>query len=287
VSANLRLDLLQLAIVAQIREALPAGSPVNWTAQVPAPPASASLPFATLNILAGPSHVHRGGVQGKSMNLPDTVTLTVTAATVGARCFVRINGVSYWEDVVAGDTTMTVRNRLLATFQGVGGVGDDVDAVASGGSAIVLTPGSPGAIWDLKVLGPISGAVGDLVPYKVTESQRRVTVTIQVFSRATVIYQGALFHMSNIVAALERPDVAQSFADRGIAIWGRGPVVPVTALVGTTTWESRAAIDVDFALRSVIVQPVGTIGRADVTYQGTFSLDGPVVHTDSITVQEP
>lgn len=282
---NFRLDLLQSRLKAEIVSVMPGDTPVTWTEQGFRPPLDGK-PYVTLSMLAGPRQTNRSRARARPINLPSNVALTVSQVDVGKRYFVRCNQVQYWYDAVSGDTLTTVRDKLANKLQdSIRGTEPYVAAVESGSDGLVLTPAELGGLWDLNISGSLTAVVGALSAYKINDSPRVATVTIQAFSRETTPRKGASSDMNKIVSMLEDETAIDRFTAAGIAIWTRGVVIPVSAVVADTTFESRSSIDVDFALRSVTVRPVETITQADITTQGRFD-GGPVVHTNSFSVEE-
>ena len=283
--AQLRLDLLQLGVRELVANALPENSEVLWEAQAPSRSASPDLPSVMLRVLSGPAPVHRGRAHGRAVELPSSATIVITTATVGERYFARVNGVDYFTDGIAADTVTKIRDRLSNTMQtATGGTAPFVDAIDSATDSIVLTPATPGALWGLEISGPLTASAGGLANYTLTESTYRVGVGVQVFSRQVSPRDGAAFHMGNILAAFEQPSNVALLSARGVAVWQRGSIIPLNSLVASSSWESRSALDVDFALRSVAVAPVGQIDQTTITVQASLVPGGAVVVTDTVQI---
>lgn len=276
---QLRFELLMLTLTEVIQDVMPEGAHVLWTEQSPE---RSETDFATMQLIAGPVETNRQGVKERGVCLPADATLTITSAAAG-RYYVRVNGVAYWYDATGADTVTTIRDGLANELQREFGTEPHVVALDTGADQIRLVPDEPGGLYDVAINGNISGTSGALSAYKFSSVSKRFTVNIQTYSHETSPRLGASLHMQNILSALERSDVCRKFADRCIGIWSKGTPVRASVLVGTTSWESRSSLDVDFALRSVTAQPVESIDSVSTTIEGSLVTDGPVVSTSTFT----
>lgn len=267
----------QFGIVSLIKEAIP-GVDVSWTGQGTQRDAAN---LVTIQQLTGPSP--GDGVQvshRRTDELPDDATLTISAATEGAIYWTMINGREVYTAGVLGDTVTTIRDRLLGLLNAEAGV-PLVTATSSGADSILLTPTDPGGLWIMRVAGSITVAVGTLDTYAVTDIYRRMTWTIQAYTRDTSPRNSAHELLHRILTALEDPDSLQLVLSSGVSIESKSAVADLTALAGST-WESRASMDLSLRMRGIAIRPISSIDTVSVTLQGREVEGGPIIATDTV-----
>lgn len=218
-----------------------------------------------LQLLGGPSRWVRTHAYGTILLPADSVIVAVTAATVGTRNIVRLNGYDYYRDTQAGDTVTDIRDELLADIQS--GEADAVTATEDGDDGILLKAAYLGGLRRLQLLGELTDSdsavfSGDAVLETIGTCTH--LVGIQAFSQATEPRDGAT---GIIDAAL---DATRSFAKLeelhrdGVGIWERGEVVPLDDIAGAH-WQTRSAFDLTVSAQTVQLEEVEQIESVAAT----------------------
>lgn len=255
-----RIDRLQLGLVAALAPLVPAGR-VKW--QHGEPPLSGLQPFISLSLVSGPMAWDQDHARGSVLLPATSIIVTVTAATVGVRNVIRLNGFDYYRDTVALDTVTTVRDALLALVQA--GEAGFVTATASGVDGILLSGTFLGGLRELQLFGELSS--GSLVPSGQAIIETRGTVQclvgVQTYAKDKTPRGGALALAHAVQGRLQRVGVSEELSRYGVAVWHKGSVNDLSAVAGAH-WETRATVDLTIAMQSVEVEPVDTIQDASV-----------------------
>ncbi len=262
------------------------GATVLWThSQVPRSEVDDDL--LALSVTAGPTawnrgHAHGGQVQAQVQSL----RITVTAATAGARTVARLNGFDYRVDVSAVDTVTTVRDELLSQIQD--GEDGDVTAAAHSTNAIDLTADWAGAIWKLGITAEL--AASDLVEadayVEVSSRTETSSISLQAYSQGREPRDGATALLTKARKALRRRDVQATLERYGLGLWRVGTPIDLSAIAGAS-WETRSAVDLTVAAQSVLVEPVDVIEHVSMAIEVLPAPNESPVATATATVDQP
>lgn len=252
-----RLDRMQTGLFSVLGDAL-APAQVGWAY---GQAAFENMPGDLVSLALSSGPVPRvTQVQG-SVILPfDSLTLKVGAVTANQRLGVSVNEINFFRDVSGLDTPSTVAAGLLAQL----GADPEHDpwTVAPGLAAdeLVLTPNSFGAVWRVRLLGPVtapaSTASGSAA--LLSECDADCTITAQTFSKQREPYAGAWALASRLLAALRARDYVDTLYTYGVTLGALGAPSDISALSGGN-WESRCTLDFGCVLRSAFARPVDTI----------------------------
>ena len=216
----------------------------------------------SLTLTGGPSHHNRDHVHGLILCPADSLTIHVSAATVGTRPIIRLNDHDYFTDVVGGDTPETVRDRLLAKIQ----AGEPVaalSAAANGTDRIDLAAAFLGGLRKLTFPGQQNELLPEVVVFSgdavlVTEGTMAHTLLIEAFSPGREPRNGAWAMITDALERLTQLSVVAQLHAFGVVLWGKGTPINLSAIAGAN-WESRALVDVEIAARTIAIEPVEQI----------------------------
>jgi hypothetical protein len=278
----LRLDRMQRALFDVLSEAT--DTDVHWGYTEPTQEQLADS-FVELHIIAGPGPFIRAGSRGRTIRAIDTVPLTVTSVVVDAWYIIRLNGFDYRTAGVSGDTVTDIRDRLVTAIE-VDTL-ETATATTSGADTLDLTADSVGGIWSLELVGALSAGT---VTYSsgnvlVTEGTQTMLVNVQAFSKSQEPRNGASMLIQQCMAALQSPDLVETFTRYGVGVWGKTNPVDLSAIAGAY-WETRASMDITLAVRAIWTRPVETIETVSATLD-TTDAGGASLDSTDITVNAP
>jgi hypothetical protein len=223
----------------------------------------------SLSLTAGPIPGLRQRARGRLLLPADSITVRVTAATNGNRVVVRLNGFDYRHDVGAGESVTDVRNALLAAI--LLGEAGAVTPATNGADGVDLVADFLGGLRSLTLHGDLSSEAAVFSDDGVLETIGTVThtVTLQAFSQQRYPRNGAHAIIDAALDRLQRRSVVDELCRYGVALWDTGAAIDLSAIAGGH-WESRVAVDVTVATRTVSVEPVDQIETltADITISG-------------------
>jgi len=259
---SVRLDRLQTALFQALGSVAP---DVLWTYGQP-PREQISSDLLTLSLTTGPSLNLRRSRRGYVLQPATSVVVRVTAATVGVRNVLRLNGFDYYRDTIGGDTLTTIRDAMLLDVAAGEPV---VTAAADGADGILLTAPTLGDIRTLQLLGDLGNdapvfpaAPADSV--LVTEGHSLHLVTVQGFSKQREPFNGA-WSLCDAALDILQSDAGVELLNRyDLGLLNKGPVVNLSAIAGGN-WETRAAFDLTIAMPSVSVEQIQTIETVNYT----------------------
>jgi len=269
----LRLDRLQRALFSVMSEAT--GLPVAWDYQE-VPMEARGQSFVGLTMTVAPAPVNRMHRRGPTIEPISTVMLTVGPVVVGTRVGIVLNDFNYFEDVVAGDTDETVRDRLAAQIEDPSNI-EPVAATPVGVDALSLTADFVGAIASLSVYGTVSAGapVFDTQHVQLVEGTQVGLVTVEAYSKLREPRLGASAIIQQCHAALQSEDLVERLRADGVGIWNYTPPADLSAIAGAH-WETRQAFDVNVAARARWARPVDIIETVSGTANGVpFSAVSP------------
>ena len=256
----MRLDRLQQGLF--VAATVDGGPAVVWSrGEVPRSEVAGDL--LALTVIAGPTAVHRPHAHGGTVQqVVESVPITVTTSTDGARYLVRCNAFDYYVDAAAESTTTTLRDALLADI--VAGELGAVTGSTVGAAGMLLSAASAGAIWELSLTGPLAAGDPALADsyIEVSTSTRTASVSLQAFSRNREPRNDALAVITAAIERLRRRDVQEQLARYGLGLWRYGAMIDLSAISGAH-WETRYSVDLVVALRSVLIEPVGIIEQVN------------------------
>lgn len=265
---SVRLDRLQRALY----EALGGVADVVGWAYGEQPRGTGSL--LVLRLLAGPTPGNVRHARGTPIKPADSIVVRVSDVVEGERVGIILNGFGYRYDVPNGATLGSIRDALLASV--VAGETDYgfVTATAVSTDGILLTADFLGGLRSLSLRGSLVSESpvfsGDMV--LVTEGTAVMTIGFQAFARDCQPSSGAAAMLGAVLDRFQSVTVADALDEYGLGIWRKGEVVDLTAIAGAH-WESRAALEISFAAKSVFVTPVDSIETVDLT---VVAVDVPV-----------
>jgi hypothetical protein len=200
-----------------------------------------------------------------------TATLQVGAVTAGGVALARVNGMTVRYDIVAGDTVTTTRDALRLAIASLDP--GRISAVASGTDKVVVTPAVPGGLWGLAVGGVVSEVSRDLdgVAFELVRTRGLYSLTFEAFSRQAEPRAGALAIMSSVLDRMRSRVVADVMATWGVRRWVMGELIDISAIAGAH-WSTRVRLPVEFAMRSVSVEPVEEITTVGVDVAATAAI---------------
>lgn len=212
----------------------------------------------SMSLAAGPATHNRQHARGEILCPADSVRIRVTAVTVDSRQIIRLNDFDVFHDVTGADTLTTIRDALLAKIDE-----PNVTAVAFGADSIDLTATDLGDLRRLNFPSQDNDLVGENAVFSgdavlETIGTKVHTLRIQAFSHNREPRNDAHSILVEILDRLQKVGVVTEIQTYGVAVWGKGTPVDLAAIRGAN-WESRAALDVVIAARSVAVEPVDQI----------------------------
>jgi len=259
------------------------GATVLWThGEVPRSEVDGDL--LALSVTAGPTEWNRGHAHGGQVQAQvESLRLTVTAATEGVRTIARLNGFEYRVDVTGEDTVETVRDDLLSQIQA--GEDGDVTATAVSTDAIDLVADWAGAIWQLGITAELAASnVVEADAYvEVSSTTLTTAVTLQAYSQEREPRDGATALLVKARKALRKREVQAILERYGLGLWRIGTPIDLSAIAGAH-WETRSAVDLTIAARSVIVEEVEVIEHASMTIDLLPAPNETKVATATVTV---
>lgn len=282
--APLRLDRMSTALFNALTEATDADT-VTWSY------GTGSWETMGANVvsmtMSGPPAYHNlSGARGTGLVPPTSVDIGVSGTTSGVLNIIEVNDFAYGYETQVGDDADVIRDGLIASLNS-----DPLDPFTAsiGGAGIVrIVPDSFGAIWEMAIRGQLS--LSDLTlsddAVLLTQGTKRMVVDIECFSKGTELHNGANALMSQVEAALEATDIVNDMAKLGLAVWGKGTPIDLSAIAGAF-WETRALIPVTFAMVSSFTRPVSTIETVVVTTNFRLISGGPIIQTETTTVTAP
>lgn len=232
-------------------------------------------PFATLSIPTGPA----GTVtQAEIRNVDRVQVRTVVVAVAADQTYtVTILGTDYAHAAVA-QTADQIRDALVAlinagtdaTAAPTANAGEfTISALAAGVNlGLVLDP-DPDLVE--VTVGPYSLPTSDCLEVQ-SFAVEELEVTIQVSARyddsAPSVSQHARTLATRVKAGVWLPSSNATLAAAHCPALRTGPVLDLTTLLGAQ-WDTRAAVDLVFAVPSLLGEQPGTIETADTT--GTYA----------------
>jgi len=268
VIVSCRLDLLQLGLIAFL--AASTGAQASWSYQQPVLDAGPGT-YVTCTLAGGPGPSGAAGAYGQAIYPPETLTVGVLAVAEQRYALI-LNGYQYHYDGLAGDTTSTVRDGLLAAI--TADVEAPVAASATGLGGITITPTEVGGVWSYEITGPLT-LVADLADEAVLVTSARLVCQLRVeaFSTSRSPRAGAWATITRVLAGLKNPNYAMDYlALNGIAVWLVGQPIDLSSLEGSR-WQSRTSFDLYVTILSTSVSPV------DVIEHLAIGVSGPQINT--------
>ena len=253
---SVRLDRLQQGLFEALGNV---AADVVWSyGQIPREQISSDL--LALTLTAGPSLGFRRSRRGRVLQPASSVVVRVTAATVGVRNVLRLNGFDYFRDTVALDTPTIIRDAMLADVV----AGEPlIVAAPDGADGITLTAPTLGDMRTLHLFGELANDPAVFPPppddtVLVTEGTAVHLVTVQAYSKQAEPVDGAWALCDAALDVVQSEAGVELLGRYGLALWEKGPVINLSAIAGAN-WETRAAFDLTLAARTVSVEPIQTI----------------------------
>jgi hypothetical protein len=262
---TIRLDRIQKGFGDVFIPFFPNETSVHWSYSEPS---KNQLPanMVVFRVLSGPTPSLVTRARAQAFRLPLSVTFDLPSVTDGQLLSFVINQHLYKYEVTGGESVTQARDNFVNILNA-----DEMDeftAVANGASEIIITPKVGQNIWGLSYNSSfdVIDSTFDVNPSQVTFGRYDMTITIDCFSKAISLYEGALQYITRCVTALQRPDVSKKFFFYyGIALRERQPAIPLYELSGPN-WDSRAAVDVPFSVFSAdVVQEITDITNTTVS----------------------
>lgn len=241
----------------------------------------------TYALSAGPSEgVREGAHHDITIKPPDSVVVRFNTAVLGARPFFRLNGFEHWHDVTAAGDLTAVRDAFIASVN----LEHERELVATANdpNEMLLTANFLGGLWALdKISGDIT--VGDDVysddAVTITTGNKDSTLTLNAYSKARTLKDGARDILDDVVAELADHAVVQTLRRYGMSLGARGPMIPLDAIAGAN-WETRAAIDVAIRTTSYVIKPVDLVETVNMTLS-IFTPGASTPFTQTISASVP
>lgn len=246
---------------------------IRWT---PQNQPRAPRPMVSLRFLTGLRMVPgRIADDERLRQAPDDVLVAVNAVASGLLYRLRVNGQAF---DLTSDGTTTIADVRDAWRTQVNASTLPVTASDSGPD-LLLTPDFAGAIHSVKAIQGVDVTVTPSVTTTdVTDhvGTRLITCTFDVIAKKTPDQVGALDLLAQIQSGFLTTPVALDLFDRRVALWGPPGDPPNLTGVGTTQNETRAAMDLVFAVTSLRTTPADTIESVNVDLLGdAFTVPAP------------
>ena len=186
-------------------------------------------------------------------------TVTVTGASEGERNVVTIDGYRYVRDVPGSSSITEERDALLAAI--AAGEAGRLTVAANGSDGIDLTPVDVTALWELELLGELTGDVDHLGACRVDTRQQSAVLELQAFVRHVPTDGVYLADSASAVLAAAQARLSSEQRYHELAEWGVGvgewlsDPTDISAIAGGR-WETRAQALVGLNLRSTYVESV-------------------------------
>jgi hypothetical protein len=218
--------------------------------------------FVALRTMTGPDFrgVPFDSQGGRMMLLPMRIELTFSAP-VGGGAYVGATGAWWSLGVETGESVSDFRDRWKEILTDPGhSLLADVEEL--GNNKLVIDAHTPAALYGLKVSGNCSLSVVDSVAAMAKTAIGSIRCEIQVFSPRRYPRGGAMDVASHILTKLQMTAARDVLDSHGIVMGNALPVADLTTLSGAT-WESRAAITLDFSMRAFDAEIIQTIEQVD------------------------
>lgn len=285
IASPIRLDRLQEGVFTILGDAV-SPAQVGWAY---GQGAFESMPGDLVNVTmsSGPTQWARKAKRGSILLPFDTITIEVTQAVIDTRNLIRVNGIDYFIDTQVAMTVEDIRDTLVVALNS--DPDNDPWTAAAGVPVdeLVITPNFLGSVFSLELVGDLVGVSqtisGDAV--LVTKGTRVFTLGIESFSKSREPRNGAWNLTSKVLAAFEAEDYIETLAGFGVGVWDKGTATDISAIAGAN-WESRVAVDVQVAMKSVFVRPVDQIETVEIDLT-VLSDENTVIDTETIIVSSP
>jgi hypothetical protein len=265
--APIRFDRFQRGLIEVLTSALPSVQ-VAWAYGQGVFDNTFPSDFINLTISSGPNFVNRSGARGRALLPPALLGFEVDGVTAGARYGVTLNDFRYHYDAELGDTATDIRDALVAAI--AADTESPYTVATTSTDSFAVTPSFTGAIWQASLVGALIPSVTlNSQPVLVTQGQRAMTVSMDIFSRSTTPRAGAWSLASKVQSILESQDYADILDHYGIGLGTKSSLTDLSRL-DNGSWESRINLDVDMTMMSTHVRPVDSIETVNLLLSGSM-----------------